>query len=734
MSTSDERAPHAVVPGAQLSPGFEPVSALALGTLYESVLTVARQASLEGFWREATRSSRWLIPARRVLALYAEGEQLLVAGELRRGRFIYRVAEPIRVQSPRLKQALAQKLPTWLDTLEAASPEPGTLEAWLGEKPMGVVLVVPLGDGRTQVGALVFDVRAMEESERTTSTSLMTIYGLHLDLAYSTLQAQLAQAQRERALRDANRAMRRLGGVSSEAGLYDASVREARESLGGAYAVLLLRRVDAWSIAAEDGLYPSNRLRMGGRFFEWILEGGEPCFWDARQESFAEELAPLLASRMGEGVAAPIRFDAQLSGVLLVANTQHHREDIYRLELLEQIGHALAAGHRQVGQMALERQTAEAEERSQAKSQFLANMSHELRTPMNGILGMAQLLETTALDEEQTDYLGTLRRSGADLLRLIDDLLDVSSIEAGRVALEFQPFEPSVELRDLGLAISPEAAAKGVEVAVEVEEAPAVLGDRGRFRQIVSHLLSNAVKFTDMGQVRIEMRCAVEAGGCRLLVDVVDTGVGIESQMLDRLFHEFAQADDSDTRRHGGLGLGLVLVRLLVDLMGGGLSVDSTVGQGSRFRFSLVLPLAIGAMTVASGPVHRRFPGAKVLLADDNPTNRRVVRTLLERLGCRVDVVDSGREALERLEAESTDLVFMDCDMPGLSGFDATRAIRSHEAERGRSRLPIVALTANARVEDIQRCQEAGMDSHLAKPITRAELVDALERHLWSAS
>jgi signal transduction histidine kinase/DNA-binding response OmpR family regulator len=385
-----------------------------------------------------------------------------------------------------------------------------------------------------------------------------------------------------------------------------------------------------------------------------------------------------------------------------------------------------------------------AEAANVAKSRFLATMSHEIRTPMNGILGMAQLLQQPGVTEgERQEYARTLLHSGQALMMLLNDILDLSKIEAGKLELQPAAFQPEQLIRDTAALFNEVARSKGLRLEAAWLGAPAARyrADPTRLRQMLTDLLSNALKFTDHGLVRIEGH-EVEAGAdaARLEFSVTDSGIGIAKEQQQQLFKPFSQLDASSTRPYGGTGLGLSIVRNLALLMRGDVGVDSAPGRGSRFWFQIRAERLQSEFDghanpgrPAASPEALRLP-ASVLVVEDNAVNRQFVESLLARLGVGVESVADGRAAVERIRSgPRPDLVLMDCQMPVLDGYDATRQIRVWEHEHDKPRLPIVALTAAAFDEDRQRCLAAGMDDVLTKPVMLESLLDTLRTRLGGA-
>ena len=399
---------------------------------------------------------------------------------------------------------------------------------------------------------------------------------------------------------------------------------------------------------------------------------------------------------------------------------------------------------RKVLEAELARSRDAAEAANRAKSVFLATMSHEIRTPLNGVLGMAQLLEFTGLNPDQKEMVETIGTSGRHLLTVINDILDFSKIEAGHLALECIPFRPGQVVDEVIALFNPMAQSKGLRLTSTIpRDVPtSVAGDPARLRQILANLIANAVKFTEQGEVTLTLECTPGTDRRPLLsFHVRDTGIGIPPDRLPDLFKPFVQADTSITRRFGGSGLGLVISQRLAELMGGDITVSSTqghqsAGTGTTFTVRIQLPVVDSPITDRLVTKLSSDPGrqARILLAEDNPVNQRVASILLDRLGHRVVIADNGRAALELLGREDFDLVLMDCQMPVMDGFTATRVIRDPLSQVRNHRIPIIALTANAMQGDREACLAAGMDDYLSKPIQGEVLEQFLRRCLGGES
>ena len=387
-------------------------------------------------------------------------------------------------------------------------------------------------------------------------------------------------------------------------------------------------------------------------------------------------------------------------------------------------------GHKRA-QAELERASKAAQAASEAKSQFLANVSHEIRTPMNGVLGMAQLLMETNPSPDQREYIDTIRDSSQLLLTIINDLLDLSKIEAGQMTLDVKAVDAQTFIEGTTSLVESALAQKGLafECIVEPAVPQSFRCDPNRLSQVLLNLLNNALKFTDRGRVQLIVSGSDLGGGRSLLsFQVTDTGIGISQEHLERIFLPFNQGDTSSTRKYGGTGLGLTISRRLVEMMGGSISVVSAPGKGSIFTFTARVEAvpAVAAVKLEEridANLARRYP-LRILVAEDNPVNQKVALMVLGKMGYAADLAANGREALERLREHRYDVILMDVQMPEMDGLTAARAIRS-EFPRDHQPL-IIALTAHAMNDDIARCREAGMDDYLSKPLRVPRLGDAL--------
>ncbi len=507
----------------------------------------------------------------------------------------------------------------------------------------------------------------------------------------------------------------------------------------------------------------SKKLTMTRERFEYAVRGSEVGIWDYQPDTeevyYSAKVWELLGYTEHEAKSRNFKYEDQIHPDDVDAfkktymdhlnlgtpyDSQHRarcKDGVYRWFRVKGQARWDANGKpiRLAGSMSgieeLVQSRRKAEEANKLKSEFLANMSHEIRTPMNGMLGMAQALRMTDLTEKQENMINVITQSGDALLSVINDILDLSKIEADKLEVETTEFSLDGLLESIELLHRPKADEKQLEFNIELNEkvGTTYLGDPTRVRQILNNLISNAIKFTETGSIDVIID-APTGDSNDLVFTVSDTGIGMEQESLEALFVPFAQADSSTTRRFGGSGLGLTICKKLIHLMGGWIDVQSKPGEGSTFRFGLPLqqirvetPIdTTGTMAIpadAEAPVSLR-----ILAAEDHLQNQLVLQALLESIGAQLTIVESGKEAVDAWDAGNYDIILMDVQMPVMDGVEATREIRMREQSQNRKPTPIIALTANAMTHQVEEYLEAGMDAHIAKPIQVDQLITTLMR------
>ncbi len=479
-------------------------------------------------------------------------------------------------------------------------------------------------------------------------------------------------------------------------------------------------RVVAWNARYVE-MFPSVRMVIGvGVEFRTVAEASAATI--APDPAKSAERQAWVEARLAQHHSGDGTFEQDLADGSVIHVVERRTLDGGTVSVMRDITKA---------ERELARAKAAAEASNEAKSQFLAAMSHEIRTPLNGVLGMNSLLMQTQLSEQQLGYVRTIRSSGNALLALINDILDLSRVEAGRLELVLAEFDPRRLVDEVAASVATRAHEKGLAFKVRYQSGlPAVLvGDEGRMRQVLFNLSGNAVTFTEQGSVTVQVDYR-DVGHERVLLEVAvaDTGIGIDQAALPSLFERFRQADSGISRRYGGSGLGLAICRGLLDLMGGTIAVETEVGSGSTFRISVELQRGQSSQIIGAEsrfePDRSMEGGLRILVAEDNEINQLVICAMLAQLGHSSDLARDGHEVLAKVQASSYDLVLMDLQMPNLDGLAAARAIRALDGPT--SQIPIIALTANTMVEDRQTYLEAGMDDHVAKPIDIKRLARAI--------
>ncbi|QJB55007.1 ATP-binding protein [Pseudodesulfovibrio sp. zrk46] len=413
-----------------------------------------------------------------------------------------------------------------------------------------------------------------------------------------------------------------------------------------------------------------------------------------------------------------------------------------RTQEMQEVNRALEieVAQRKKAQSELADEKERAESADRAKSEFLAGMSHEIRTPMNTMLGMGDLILDTNPTPIQRKYIEIFQSSGEMLMAIINDVLDLSKIEAGEVKLEHVQFNLEEFLIRMRKIVGDRAEQKGLDFFIDVGPGvpTQIKGDPTRLRQVLVNLIDNGVKFTEKGEVRLTIQPTSPDSPDRITFAVIDTGIGIAPQAQQQIFHRFTQADSSTTRKYGGTGLGLAISRRLVELMGGDIHLESTLGQGSAFYFTLKFdlveaPVEQAVATANSKEDHATYLSrvpTNILVAEDSESNQALIELYFKKTACRLDFASDGSEAVEYYKRSPYDLVLMDIQMPVIDGYEATRIIRDYEKEQGKTPVPIVAVTANAFKEDRDKCIEAGCTGYLPKPVSKAGLLECVATHV----
>ncbi len=577
-----------------------------------------------------------------------------------------------------------------------------------------------------------------------------------IDLQRARNELQIEHERVERLLNKVDELQAELDRVQNSATRERDSRLQAEEALGETRDRLQLA-LEASNLAMWDWTPNAPQVFLSARWGEMLETGVVDGYWDLaqlRQLVHPEDLAQVKHD-----------FEGLLTGRHQRATTQFRIQKMGRWLWIESHGmvvdrdasgrplrlmgtHADISERKRIEEESL-RARRLAEQASRAKSDFLANISHEVRTPLNALMGLIGLLLDTPLQPEQRKWLELMDESANALLSLLNDVLDLSRIEAGKLQIEHVPYNLADLLREVARLYTPQVQAKNITLHTKLDRAlpHELMGDPARLRQILVNLLSNAVKFTPVGgQIDLSAQAAPHASPSAqvLLIQVKDTGIGITKERQAAIFDAFTQEDGSTARHYGGSGLGLSICSRLVHLMSGTISVLSERGQGSTFSVQLPLKLqpkasdnarAAAAPQPADSTTDKRFTGLRVLVAEDHPVNELLLRKLLERVGCDVVWAHDGEEAVARWQAGSIDLVLMDVQMPGTDGLQATRRIRTMERQQlQRPRTPIIAITANAMNGDELTCLEAGMDAYTSKPIRLPQLLQTMEQVLQGHS
>lgn len=486
------------------------------------------------------------------------------------------------------------------------------------------------------------------------------------------------------------------------------------------------QQTHCYPYSASDSIEKDVEQHIENGTFAWALNHSRPTIFSGPVSNNNQVLVSLSTNRRIHGMfIANAKNNEDIGGVtidmlqLILSITVFSIDNLQLVERLTDYTHNL---EEKVSERTQELEAAKlrAEQSNQARSEFLANMSHEIRTPMNGVLGMMELLKGTELDKTQLDYVSVAENSGNIMLVIINDILDLSKVESGKLVIEDEKFNLQETIDDLVSLFSKELKDKGVDLLVSIDSGIPnhLLGGQTRFSQVLINLLGNAKKFTNSGEISLTLTLNnISDDDVELCVSVKDSGIGIAEKSIDKIFESFEQAEINTTRHYGGTGLGLTLCKKLINMMGGDIHVKSILGEGSEFYFNVTMKQAL----VEDRKIQRRRASdynfnANVLVVEDNEVNQMVATGMLKNIGCNITIAENGQLGLSEIQKGDFDIVLMDINMPVLNGCDATIKYREYEPEN--VHLPIIALTANILSEDVDTYYEAGMDDYISKPFS----------------
>jgi len=690
----------------QADEAYVSLSRRALERLAEAVPQLGAEHGFPGFWRVVcTYAGELARPVRMAVLGSLPGSSYEVIARTDAEGASLGGFGPWAPSDVRLRDAFAAPGPTWIDDLVEPAARPHAFDRWMGPTFPRSLLVVPAPSLQDRRVAWILEMPTTAPEDRPRVSVLLSMYALHVGTLAQLLETRLGRATHERELKQIHALTEALGLADGLEDIERVAVHYAKVALGGER---------AWFRICPAGSSLIGRV---------VRDRRPVCITDTR--TCPPEDALTLDPALRSLIAVPVRVDDAVLGALSVGHDEAGAFDPEQFELLGRIAHAVASAYtRKVDELALREAKRAAEAASSAKTEFLANMSYAIRTPLSGVVGMADLLATSTLTEDQRECVDTIRQSSDALLTIIEDVLDFSSVEAARVGLEPVTFSVADTVGEVVNLFLEAARAKAVELEYDVpsDESLQVVGDPVAVRQVVANLVSNALKFTDCGKVTVSLGWAHGlAKRTRVEVRVRDTGGGIPTEHLDAMF------ESGGTSMSSG---GVAGSRRLAETMGGTIEVRSEVGRGSTYTLRVPFERAVAPSCAATSEAPEAERGGalsqlRVLLVDDNVANIRVASRMLAKLGCEVSIACSGSEAIERVCAERFDLILMDCQMPGMDGWEATRCIRAGESPG--ERVPILAMTADVLSESRDQCFAAGMDGFIAKPIVLRDLQAHLE-------